>query len=169
MPQLDQYSFFTQYFWLFVCFLGFYFLILKIFLPQIAQILKVRASMMEGSGNELEKIVLWQYTEKICASGYEVNGLKSSKDLFTKSFEDTSSWSSMRVAVANESSFNFGPIHKAYIETIGQFSLSQNLSLKQLESLLPPTASVNKALSSYPQREVAFDIALFQNLKLCNL
>jgi len=65
-------------------------------------------------------------------------------------------------AVSKES---FGPIHQVYISTIGNLSLSQNLSLKQLESLLPPTASVNPALVSFPQREMAFNKALFQNLK----
>jgi len=175
MPQLDQYSFFTQYFWLFLCFLGFYFLILKSFLPKVAQILKVRISMMEGglAQDELKRIAFSLNTEKICAGAHEVSGLGSSKDLFTKSFDDTSNWSSKTVQTINKEAL--GEIHEAYIGTIGQFSLSQNLSLKQLESLLPPscdnlrsTASINTALNSYPQRELNFDRALFKNLKLRN-
>jgi hypothetical protein len=163
MPQLDQYSLFTQYFWLFSCFLTFYFLILKNFLPKIAQIFKVRASMMDGSGNELEDIILEMTQKKNKGTALEVHTLKESKDILSDTFQKTSNWSSKTMqAVSKES---FGPIHQVYISTIGNLSLSQNLSLKQLESLLPPTASVNPALVSFPQREMAFNKALFQNLK----
>jgi len=163
MPQLDQYSLFTQYFWLFTCFLSFYFLILKNFLPKIAQIFKVRASMMDGSGNKLEDIILEMTQKKNNGTNLEVHTLRESKDVLSKSFQQTSDWSS--TTMQSVSKENFGSVHQIYIDTIGDLSLSQNLTLKQLESLLPPTASVNPALASFPQRENAFNKALFQNLK----
>jgi hypothetical protein len=163
MPQLDQYSLFSQYFWLFTCFLSFYFLILKNFLPKIAQIFKVRASMMDGSGNKLEDIILEMTQKKSSGTNLEVHTLRESKDVLSKSFQQTSDWSSTTMQSVSKGSF--GSVHQIYIDTIGDLSLSQNLTLKQLESLLPPTASVHPALASFPQRENAFNKALFQNLK----
>jgi hypothetical protein len=163
MPQLDQYSFFTQYFWLFFCFLGFYFVILKEFLPKMAQILKVRASMMGGSDNELENIVDETALTGAKAGTFELHSLKESKDLLTKSFQESSNWSSVTVEAVNKDTF--GGIHGVFIESIGQLSLSQNVSLKQLESLLAPTACVNPALVSFSERELAFNKALLQNLR----
>jgi hypothetical protein len=163
MPQLDQYSFFTQYFWLFFSFLGFYFLILKEFLPKIAQILKVRASMMGGSDNELENIVKETAQISTKAETFELQSLKESKDLLTKSFQESSTWSSVSVEAVNKETF--GSIHGVYIESVGQLSLSQNVSLRQLDSLLAPTANINPALLSFRQRQLAFNKALFQSFK----
>jgi hypothetical protein len=42
MPQFDKITFFTQIFWLSVIFFGFYFLMLQVFLPKIASVLKIR-------------------------------------------------------------------------------------------------------------------------------
>jgi len=44
MPQLDITSFFSQYVWLVVFYLGFYFLLVNSFLPKLSRILKVRAA-----------------------------------------------------------------------------------------------------------------------------
>jgi len=163
MPQLDQYSLFSQYFWLFTCFLTFYFLILKNFLPKIAQIFKVRASMMDGSANQLEDIILEMTQKKQKNTSLEVHTLKESKDVISKSFQQTLNWSSKTMQSVSKETF--GPIHHIYVTTIGRLSLSQNLSLKQLESLLPPTSSIQPAFLAFTQREISFDKALFQSLK----
>ena len=42
MPQFDKITFFTQIFWLTLIFFGSYFLILQIFLPKLAAVLKSR-------------------------------------------------------------------------------------------------------------------------------
>ncbi len=46
MPQLDLVTFFSQYLWLVVFYLGFYFILVHSFLPKVARILKVRAAMI---------------------------------------------------------------------------------------------------------------------------
>ena len=51
MPQLDLVTFFSQYLWLVVFYLGFYFVLVHSFLPKVARILKVRAAMI-ASGTE---------------------------------------------------------------------------------------------------------------------
>jgi hypothetical protein len=47
MPQFDKITFFTQIFWLFFFFLGFYLIFLKTFLPKLASVLKVRAKKLQ--------------------------------------------------------------------------------------------------------------------------
>ena len=42
MPQFDKITFFNQIFWLIVIFSGFYFILLKNFLPKISSVLKAR-------------------------------------------------------------------------------------------------------------------------------
>lgn len=42
MPQFDKITFFTQIFWLTIIFFGFYFIMLQVFLPKIASVLKTR-------------------------------------------------------------------------------------------------------------------------------
>lgn len=47
MPQFDKITFFNQIFWLFIFFSGFYLVSLKIFLPKLSSILKVRAKKLQ--------------------------------------------------------------------------------------------------------------------------
>jgi hypothetical protein len=42
MPQLDQFTYFTQFIWLFVCFMSFYVLLYNNGLPKVSRILKLR-------------------------------------------------------------------------------------------------------------------------------
>lgn len=51
MPQFDKITFFTQIFWLTIIFFGFYFLTLRIFIPEIAAVLKTRKKKLAvGTG-----------------------------------------------------------------------------------------------------------------------
>jgi F0F1-type ATP synthase membrane subunit b/b' len=79
MPQFDKITFFTQIFWLFIIFFGFYFLTLRVFIPEIAAVLKTRKKKLAlGSGGvaqfntELHKV-------KTCTNSV----LESSSDAFT--------------------------------------------------------------------------------------
>jgi F0F1-type ATP synthase membrane subunit b/b' len=47
MPQFDKITFFNQIFWLFFFFTGYYFLLLKIFLPKLCSVLKIRNKKLQ--------------------------------------------------------------------------------------------------------------------------
>lgn len=47
MPQLDRFSFISQIFWFLVIFFGFYILLLRFILPDIARILKTRRVIVD--------------------------------------------------------------------------------------------------------------------------
>lgn len=119
--------------------------------------------MIGGSSNELENIVEDTTQTSTKAETFEMQSLKESKDSLTKSFQESSTWSSVSVEAVNKDTF--GPIHSVYIGSVGQLSFSQNVSLKQLDSLLAPTANVNPALLSFCQRQIAFNKALIQTFR----
>lgn len=56
MPQLDFTSFVSQIFWLFIVFLSIYFLIAKIFTPNIRNIILYRQSVLKSSRDEASRI-----------------------------------------------------------------------------------------------------------------
>lgn len=80
MPQFDTITFFTQIFWLMIIFFGFYFITLRIFVPEIAAVLKTRKKKLAiGTGglshfnNELNEV---EATTGLI--------LQSSSDVFTQ-------------------------------------------------------------------------------------
>lgn len=56
MPQFDTITFFNQIFWLLFLFSGFYFLLLKIYLPRISSSLKIRTKKLAKSNAQVEKL-----------------------------------------------------------------------------------------------------------------
>ena len=54
MPQLDLVSFFSQYIWLVLVYGCFYLTLVHTFLPKMARILKVRASLLQASSTDTE-------------------------------------------------------------------------------------------------------------------
>jgi len=56
MPQLDIVSYFSQYVWLMVFYIGFYFLLVNSFLPKLSRILKVRSAKIQKLGIVSENV-----------------------------------------------------------------------------------------------------------------
>jgi F0F1-type ATP synthase membrane subunit b/b' len=135
MPQLDKVTFLSQFFWLCFFYIGFYFLILKFFLPKMTRILKLRKNKLSSSQEGV--MSLQQENDKIRTS-YETllaNGLSASRSAFNESFQRTEKW--LHDMVENNNKTHFKAINKAYIYSVGEASLSQNLALNQVSSELP--------------------------------
>ncbi len=135
MPQLDKVTFLSQFFWLCFFYIGFYFLILKFFLPKMTRILKLRKNKLSSSQEGVTS--LQQENDKIRVS-YETllaNGLSASRSAFNESFQRTEKW--LHDMVENNNKTHFKSINKAYIYSVGEASLSQNLALNQVSSELP--------------------------------
>ena len=135
MPQLDKVTFLSQFFWLCFFYIGFYFLILKFFLPKMTRILKLRKNKLSSSQEGVTS--LQQENDKIRIS-YETllaNGLSASRGAFNESFQRTEKW--LQDMVENNNKTHFKSINKAYIYSVGEASFSQNLALNQVSSELP--------------------------------
>ncbi len=127
MPQLDKVTFLSQFFWLCFFYIGFYFLILKFFLPKMSLILKLRKNKLTGSQNNVNNLT--QENKKI-QTNYEIlftNALITSKNTFNKSFNLIEAW--LHNTVQNTEKKHFVGLNKKYIKSVGESALSENLAL----------------------------------------
>lgn len=163
MPQLDKVTYASQFFWLSFFFLGFYAFLLKIFLPQINQILKVRMKKLSGSQSSLSTIQdennsIQQKNELLF-----LRGIRDSKQFFNEASQKTNDWLISSLDTTNKNVF--GNLNKNYVQTIGHVSLMQNSILKQLEILLPPTASSIENHTVLVKREKVCSLAILNSLQ----
>jgi len=95
MPQLDIVSYFSQYVWLMVFYIGFYFVLVNSLLPKVSRILKVRSFKIQNLRNKVvssngigENEVSFQ---KIREENSIVR-LRFAQQSLAKAFSNVSSW-----------------------------------------------------------------------------
>ena len=141
MPQLDKVTFLSQFFWLCFFYIGFYFLILKFFLPKMSLILKLRKNKLAGSQDNVSN--LQQENQKI-RTNYEIlftTALTASKNAFNENFKRVEKW--LHNTVENTEKKHYQFLNKTYICSIGETSLSQNLAFNQF------TGKISKSIYTY--------------------
>ena len=129
MPQLDKVTFFSQFFWLCFFFLGFYFVLLKYFLPKMSRILKFRNKKMSTSQ---EGVTSMQKENDKVRDSYQSlvsSGLNLSENMLKKNLQHTEKWLESKTENANKTKLE--PANKAYIYSLGETVFSQNLALSQ--------------------------------------
>lgn len=135
MPQLDKVTFLSQFFWLCVFYLGFYFILLKYFLPKISRILALRKKKLsfsqEGvSSLQQENLQVRQNFETVVS-----RALAASKNVFNDFFSRTTGWLDNCVLSMNKT--HYKNLNQSYIQSLGETSLSQNLLLYYASRNLP--------------------------------
>ena len=125
MPQLDQVHFFSQFFWLCVFFFGFYFLIVKHFLPRMARILQFRKNKLGGDAQENvgQELKLVQDSR---SSALE-NVFTTSNKFWLHNSQRMQEWYQTRVRILNNDSLK--QCNHLYIKKVGDYSLAQNAAL----------------------------------------
>lgn len=135
MPQLDKVTFFSQFFWTFIIFSAFYLYIYKYFLPKISRILLFREKRVSLSQQGVT--TLGEERSKIREGLQTVVGrtLYMCKGLFGENLSKTSKW---RDSVIKETERKrWKTTNGSYVSSIGERSLSQNLSLLTFFPSLP--------------------------------
>ena len=127
MPQLDKVTFLSQFFWLCVFYLGFYYIIYKYFLPKISRILALRKKKMSLSQQgvsslQQENIQVGKNFETLLSTA-----LATSRNLFHDFFNRTTGWLDTSVTRVNKT--HYQNINKSYIQSLGETYLSQNVLL----------------------------------------
>ena len=125
MPQLDKVTFFSQFLWLVIVYIGFYLLLLKSFLPKLGRILKVRqkkVSLSQQGSN-----VLLQEKEKVADSLNTLieQGVSTSKRMFQENLHTTRLWLDQVVKDSNRTTLR--EANEAYVASLGERTISQNL------------------------------------------
>ena len=136
MPQLDQVTFLSQFFWLCLFFFGFYFVICKHFLPKMGRILKFRKKKMNLSAEGVQ--TMQQENEKVRASSKAVveNGLSTGGSFLLSQLQRTESWLNNVVTDTNKKQLS--GTNTLYVEWIGDNSIRQQLALQAAAPFLSP-------------------------------
>lgn len=129
MPQLDKVTFLSQYFWLSFFYLGFYFLILKFFLPKMSRILKLRKKKMSGSQEGVGFLAIENEKVRTNLDTMVTKSLNISRNFFTENYQRTTNWLDNVRNSTNQT--HYQTINKAYIQSVGENSLTDNLALYQ--------------------------------------
>ena len=125
MPQLDKVTFFSQFFWLLIIYIGFYLLVLKNFVPKLSRILKVRQKKVSLS--QQGSTALLQEKEKVGDSlnALVEQGVSTSKRLFQENLQTTYLWIDQAVREANHTTLR--DANQSYIASLGERTISQSL------------------------------------------
>ena len=146
MPQLDQVTFFSQYFWLCFFFFTFYLFLYKHFLPKMSRILKYRKRKVELSQQGMS--TMEQENEK-AGSSYQTllfSGLSHSASLFDGSLKQVDSWLSQVVDKGNHT--QLGHTNRNYIYSLGEKALSSQLALSHPFAALPQNLFISSLVES---------------------
>ena len=152
MPQLDKVTFLSQFFWLCFFYIGFYFLILKFFLPKMSLILKLRKNKLTGSQDNVNN--LQQENQKI-KTNYETlftAALSTSKSAFNENFKRIEKW--LYNTVESTEKKHYQSLNKTYIRSVGESSLSQNLAFSKFTPEISKHIyiySLLKTLKNFPK------------------
>lgn len=135
MPQLDKVTFLSQFFWLCFFYFGFYYIILKFYLPKISRILSLRRKKMEFSHQGM--ISLQQENHQVISDYQELlsKALALSKTLFNNFFVQTTEWLSTNATTINKTQYK--KANTSYVQSLGETSLSQNVLFHHAEKNLP--------------------------------
>lgn len=136
MPQLDQVTFLSQFFWLCVFFFGFYFVICKYFLPKMGRTLKFRKKKMNLSAEGVQS--MQQENENVRASSKAVveNGLSAGGNFLLSHLQRMESWLNNVVGDINKKQLSGA--NSLYVEWIGDNSIRQQLALQAATPILSP-------------------------------
>ena len=144
MPQLDKVTFFSQFFWLCFFYLGFYILMYKYFLPKMSRILKLRKKKMNTSQVSLINLVQENESVRNNFNLIIIKALQTSRKMFHENILRTTNW--LHEIVKNTNQTHYQNINKAYIQSVGDTSLTENLSISQASLNLPETLFVHHVL-----------------------
>lgn len=157
MPQLDKVTFLSQFFWLCLFYLGFYYIVLKYFLPKISRILTLRKKKMNLS--QYGSNSLQQENQQI-RENLDNNlsrGLSLSRNVFNDLLSGTNRWLDESLTGVNKT--HYKPVNNSYIKSLGEASLSQNIWLYHASSNSPENLKVNVLVDKIRNlRKTAFQL-----------
>lgn len=158
MPQLDQFTYLTQFVWLCIFYMTFYVLLFNDGLPKISRILKLRAHLCadrpRGSDQEHDTAQATDVDKAAEGAGIRVESqdvvfrtLSSSISYLNSSVTGAFSWCTRSVESLNANQLK--PMNKSYLRSIGEISLSQLIKYSALEASAPLTCATPSGSSLF--------------------
>lgn len=133
MPQLDKVSFFSQYLWLVIFFLTFYFFVLKIALPTIVTIFKVRKRKIQLMAAE---VIYLKKEESSILSNYDavlIDSFNTSRDIFNSVIMASNNWIHDSSRQINKTELL--DVNERYLQTINDIN-KEYIAFNKIKSLL---------------------------------
>lgn len=137
MPQLDQFTYLTQFVWLCVFYMTFYVLLYNDGLPKISRILKLRAHLVSQQSKDTSRFAPFSRSGQaahLFLHSVQV-ALKSSLSYLYSSVSGASKWCNSMISSLNANQLK--PINKSYLRSLGEIGLSQVIKYSALEASAP--------------------------------
>lgn len=134
MPQLDQFTYLTQYVWLCFFYMTFYILLYNYGLPKISRILKLRAYLVSQQSKDTQ----WS-SENVETPQVLQKALKNSFSYLYSSVSAASNW--CNDMISNLNSNQLKGMNKSYLSSLGEIGLSQVIKDSALYASAPVTFS----------------------------
>ena len=165
MPQLDKVHFFSQYFWLCVFYFGFYFLIIKHFLPRMARILQFRKNKLSSHSHDNQHRELNLVQE----SGNTVldNVFSTSHKFWSHHKKRSKEWYEDKVWAINNNYLKAS--NNLYVKKMGDYSLSQNSAIGGIRLASPEYVHIHLLGQNLLQLKALKNPALPDITKLCKI
>lgn len=119
MPQLDHVTYLSQFFWLFVCFLSFYVILVNKLLPKISSVLKMRRRLLSNEIVETTKTSTAIASEG--ATTYEqlvATSVAYTKDTLDISLKEATKWIQSNTESIHKT--ELAPAHAQYLNIVGE-------------------------------------------------
>lgn len=129
MPQLDQFTYLTQYFWLCVFYMTFYILLYNYGLPKISRILKLRAYLVSQQNKDMHLFGDQNAQKSLVLPTV----LKNSYSYLYSSLSQASNWSDSMIN--NLNSKQWSAMNKSYLSSLGEIGLSQVIKDNALQAV----------------------------------
>jgi F-type H+-transporting ATPase subunit b len=132
MPQLDQFTYLTQFVWLCVFYMSFYVLLYNE-LPLISRILKLRTLLVSKVTSGGPRITAFLNPQDVV-----LRTLQSSVAYMYSSVSAASDWCKSLVSRCNADQLE--GMNKAYVSALGEIMLSKGIKQSALETISPRPA-----------------------------
>jgi hypothetical protein len=136
MPQLDSVTFFSQFFWLCVFFIGFYLTLTKYYLPRLSRLLKVRKQRMGTSTGSVSLIQKETVAVKEAATDLLVKACQTTQQGLTNGFTASANWSEQSLISTNSNEFR--SMNQVYMDSLSHMRRDHMRVHQVVKAVLPP-------------------------------
>jgi hypothetical protein len=134
MPQLDQFTYLSQFVWLCVFFVSYYILVYNDALPKISRILKLRARLVsQQDSSQLDH----NNNQEAQGDAVITQSLDSCTAYLSSSVSNASQWCNEMVASLNANQLE--PVNHSYVRSLAEITLSEVIKGSVLDTISPPT------------------------------
>lgn len=135
MPQLDQFTYLSQFVWLALSFMTYYVFVYNYGLPKISRIFKLRARFikpsLQGSSELSSKSSDFKIASSLTAFPILAESFQKGATYLSMSVTGASVWCDACIRELNESQLE--PVNKTYVRSLVEMTVAQNVKAKTLE------------------------------------